>query len=81
MQAVVTVIACSVCVGFVFVLVATGSLRIGACCLLTILAIVACWVGIAVCGGMLSQGLGMVESVVMMTSVMASCDDGPRVMM
>ena len=68
-EAVATVILCSVLVGFFFVLIATRSLTTALLCTLTVTAIVACWAGLAVVSGMLAQGLGMVESVVMMTSV------------
>jgi hypothetical protein len=65
----VLVITTSIIVGFVFVLCTTCSLRIALVCTATILALLTTWGGIAVSSGILSQGLGMVESLVVMVSV------------
>jgi len=67
--AVRTVVPVSVIVGFCFVLIATRSLTIASLSSLSIVMTVVGWVGTAVASGMLNQGLGMVESVVLMVSV------------
>lgn len=62
------VIAFSTIVGFCFVLFATSSCLTAAACALTICAVIATWTGLAVMSGTLSQGLGAIESLVLMVS-------------
>ena len=68
-SAVKMVVAFSVVVGFGFVLLATGSLAIALLCVLTVCATIATWLGLAEACGILVQGVGMIESLVMMVSV------------
>ena len=63
------VVVCSVAVGFVFVLLATRSLLLSLLCTLTISAVVASWSGVLLLCGAFDQGLGIVESLVLMVSV------------
>ena len=63
------VIICSAVVGFVFILMATRSPRIACISTLTICATVAAWGGLARLCGMLDNGLGVIEALVMMVSV------------
>ena len=63
------VVLCSVLVGFCFVLVATRSIVLAGLCTLTISTIVVAWAGLLLACGAFDQGLGFVESLVLMISV------------
>lgn len=63
------VVLCSVLVGFCFVLLSTRSLTLATLCTITISATVAAWAGVLLACGAFDQGLGVVESLVLMVSV------------
>jgi hypothetical protein len=59
-------------VAYLLVFGATRSFTIAWLCALSIVAVLSCWMGLAVCLGMLPEGLGMVESLVFMVAVRPS---------
>ena len=68
-SAAIDVLICSAVVGFIFILLATRSPRVACISTLTICATVFAWGGLARLCGMLNNGLGVIEALVMMVSV------------
>ena len=64
-----SVVACSVIVGGLFIFTATRSVRLAALTTLTIVAVLATWLGLAELLGLLGQGMGPIESLIIMVSV------------
>ena len=63
------VVSLSACLGFLFITCCTCSIRVGMLCTITIVAVVGAWGGFATLFGLLSHGIGFVESLVAMISV------------